>query len=515
MSTETELKILLDDAGLRALKRSAALSAMALCPPRRQSLHARYYDTDDGALGANRIALRVRREGRAWVQTVKAGHAPSAGLSSVREVSCPAPGGRLVLEALPDAELRAAIAAAARGGELAPRFETVMSRQLHRLASPCGGVVELAIDTGEIRAGERTTSLIEAELELAEGDPGDLYAVAERLFPDGPLRFSRRSKAARGAALAGGGTAVDPLPPVVHAAPIRLDPALTVEHAARDCLRGCLDQIAGNVPACLAHDGPEAPHQLRVGLRRLRTAFRLFRPVLDGPAMRALDAEARDLAVAVGALRDLDVLIDELAAPFAYTDPGFERMLAALEDRRREVRAAVRMRLAEGRTTRLILKLGAFTEARGWLRSDDIAQSAALAAPVTGFAAEAVDHRWRKAAKLGAVVEDLQGDARHDLRKALKKLRYALEFTESLWSRKALKPFLKALRHLQEAFGALQDLTMAQALLTGPDAPAADDPAAQRAVGILLGHRGAEAEWLWRRTRKDWKALRTTARPWR
>lgn len=277
MSTETELKILLDAAALRALRRNPALADLAAGPSRRQRLHARYFDTADGALGAARIALRVRREGRAWVQTVKAGREAVAGLMQVTEVSCPAPGGRLAVEAIPDQALREAVAAAAGGAILEARFETRMRREVHDLRSPLGGTVELALDSGEIVAGEATAPLIEAEFELKSGDPRDLYAVAEALFPSGPLRFSRRSKAARGAALARGEPAVNPAPPIVHAAAVSLDPAQSVESAARDVLRVCLDQIAANIAAAAVSDDAEAPHQLRVGLRRLRTALLLDR----------------------------------------------------------------------------------------------------------------------------------------------------------------------------------------------------------------------------------------------
>lgn len=511
MGTEIELKILLDEDGLAALRRSAGLRGVT---GRRQSLQARYFDTETGALGAHRIALRVRREGRVWVQTVKAGREAIAGLSSVTEVSCPAPRGDLSLEAITDTGLREAILAAIGDGSLAVRFETVMKRQIFKLASPHGGLVELAIDTGKIRAGSASAPLSEAELELLEGDPRDLYAVAATLFESGPLRFSRRSKAARGAALARGEPAVHALPPIVHASPVVLEPAMTVETAARDILRACLDEVAANAAATVAADDPEGPHQLRVGLRRLRTALVLLRPVLDGPTATALDGEAQSLATAVGALRDLDVLMGDIIAPVAEADTGFTPLLAAVAAHRSRVRADVEARLRDRRTVRFVLDLGAFVEARGWLRPADFAQSAALAAPVEALASAALARRWHAVARRARGISLLGEDARHDLRKALKKLRYTIEFTQSLWGEKKVRPFLKALRGLQEDFGALQDLAMARAVLTAPGAPGASDPAAQRAVGYVLGHRAAAAGHLWQHAQHDWKALRRVPRFW-
>jgi inorganic triphosphatase YgiF len=515
MSTEVELKVLLDIPSLRRLRANPSLTGMAEAPSSRLRLHARYFDTADGALSRARIALRVRREGRVWVQTAKAGREPGAGLMRVTEVSCPAPRGHLALDALPDEALREAIRAAAGDAPLGVVYETRIEREVHRLASPLGGSVELAIDRGLITAGAASEPIIEAELELKSGDPRDLYAVAERLFPEGPIRFSRRSKAARGAALARGEPAVHPLPPIVHAAAVRLNADQSTESAARDVLRSCHDQIAANVAAAAASDAPEGPHQLRVGLRRLRTALLLFRPVIDGPAAQAIAAEAQDLATVVGALRDLDVLADEVVAPLAGTDPGFGVLGAALDAQRSATRRAVRQRLAEGRTVRFVLGIGAFVEGRGWLRPADFDQSAALAAPVDAFAARAVRRRWRKAEALGSAIDTLDLPARHELRKALKKLRYAAEFTADLWPLKKFEPFLKALKSLQEDFGAMQDVAMARAVLCAPGAPAEADPAAQRAVGYLLGLREAEAARVWARAVEDWRALERAPRFWR
>lgn len=511
MATEIELKILLDAPGLAALRRAPVLQGHKA---RRQTLVAQYYDTDTGALGANRIALRVRREGRAWVQTVKAGREAVAGLSSVMEVSNPAPGGRLALDLIPDEALRSAIANAAGEAPLLVRFETRMQRETYSLTSPLGGTVELALDKGEIRAGEAAEPLIEAELELLTGDPRDLYAVAATLFTTGPLRFSRRSKAARGAALAVGKAAVQPLPPIVHAVPVRLESSMTVETGAREILRSCLDQIAANAAAAATSDNPEGPHQLRVGLRRLRTALGLFGAVLDGPAARALAAEARDLAAVVGELRDLDVLLAEIVAPLAEADPGFPVLHAAVSERRVAVRRAVAARLQEHRTVRFVLDLGAFVEARGWLRPVDFDQSAALAAPITALAAAALGKRWRAVARRARDIAGLDEAARHDLRKSLKKLRYGVEFMGGLWPDKKVSPFLKALKGLQEDFGALQDLAMARTLLTASGAPGHNDASAQRAVGYVLGHRAGEAEQVWHHAQADWQALKRAPRFW-
>jgi inorganic triphosphatase YgiF len=446
---------------------------------------------------------------------LKLGRGLVAGLSKAREFEAPAPGGRLDLDLLSAPEAVAAVSAAIGDKPLGPVFETRFRRQTRLLVGPGGAEAELAIDDGEICAGGRRAVMREAELELKSGDPRDLFTLAKALFGRAPLRLSRRNKAARGYALAAGDEAVAPAPPVVNAAKLRLASGLPVEAAARDVLLGCLDQIGGNIAATVWRDEPEATHQLRVGLRRFRTAASLFRGALGGPALAALDAEARAIAAEAGAARDLDVLIDELLTPLADRDSGFARLIARLNECRAAKRAALKARLSTPETAGFVFDLGAFVECRGWLRPSDYGQTAALAAPVDALAAEALETRWRKAAKRARHIATLGEDDRHDLRKRLKKLRYAIEFFAGVYPEKPVRKFLKRLRALQNDFGALQDLATARVVLLGEDAPAADDPAAQRAAGMALGLWERDAEAAFASAQEHWRALSESAPFWR
>ena len=76
---------------------------------------------------------------------------------------------------------------------------------------------------------------------------------------------------------------------------------------------------------------PEGPHQLRIGLRRLRSAFSVFSPVLQSPEMTRLNGEARWLGQEVGRLRDLDVVANDIVRREAEAHPD-EPGLPALAD---------------------------------------------------------------------------------------------------------------------------------------------------------------------------------------
>ncbi|MFO7856129.1 MAG: CYTH domain-containing protein, partial [Paracoccaceae bacterium] len=265
---EIELKMLLPDgAAAEALLASPALAAAACGPARRRALRSIYFDTPDGRLRAAGLALRLRKDGGRWLQTVKrAGAAAGAGgLFAPEEAETAAPGGRIDLSRLADPALREAVEAARGDAPLAAVFESVIDRRMRDLEMPSGRV-ELAVDVGELVAGERRAALVEAELELKAGAPEAVYEAARAVMGEGAWRFSERSKAARGHALAAGAPALPP-PGARKAATVPLRRGTTAEAAAAAVLRETLAQIDANAAACLAADDPKGSHQLRVGLR--------------------------------------------------------------------------------------------------------------------------------------------------------------------------------------------------------------------------------------------------------
>jgi triphosphatase len=488
---ETELKIWLDEGAPDRLGQSPGLAELRRAEPRTETLLSVYYDTPDQALAAAGVSLRLRRVGRRWVETIKrrTDGASANGLFSQMEREFPAPGGRLVLEGPdPDGAL-AAVREAAGGAPLAPVFETRVQRRVERLAAPGGGEVELALDEGEIVAGEARAPIRELELELVSGEVGALYALARLILPCGPVRFAPANKAARGYRLARTGAADAPPKPRSAGAPSFAHGA-TVETAARDVLRDCLGQIAVNMAVVADSAAIEGPHQLRVGLRRLRTAFAVFGPSLGKAGTAPLAETARRLGRVAGELRDADVLMSEVVAGAARLglDPAARGALdAALEARRDEVRARVREALAGPEATGFLFELGAFIEGRGWLVASDYSQSARLAAPIGEVAPGILAGRHRKVLRHGRKVRELDAAGLHELRKELKKLRYAVDMLAPLYPGRRMRGYLRALKELQDSFGSMNDAVMAGEALTGPDAPGAGDPAAQRAVGWTLG----------------------------
>jgi triphosphatase len=512
-----KLKFAIEEPEIRQLWGRARKLRLTTGGRRTRRLTSIYLDTPEHALKSAGISLRLRRDGRQWVQAVKTADALHGTPTQGHGLEAPAPGGRPQLQAVPDQAVRDEIARQVNGSPLQTVCETVITRTVGELALGDGTRAALAVDDAEIRANERSSPWREAKIELIEGRPSGLFDMAQALFADRGLTFSRLSKGARGYLLAETGEIEPPVAPR-NAEWVALAPAQTAEQAARDVVRECFDQVAANVVAVQKLDDPEGPHQLRVALRRLRSALSLFSPVLQSPELTRLSQEARWLGRAVGHLRDLDVVANDVVRPEADIHPG-ETGLAVLADallqeaseRRRHLREC----LVGARVQAFLIGLARFVETRGWLLPHDFAQTERLAAPVGALAEGALNKRWRKVVKRARGLETLDTDQRHELRKELKKLRYAVEFLSPLFPAKRVGPFVKRLKKLQNVFGELNDAATVKAMLAGNEIRSADSPAAQRAIGWVVGASQARAGYGWADAKGLWRKLEDTRLFWR
>ncbi|EPC02787.1 hypothetical protein L861_23525 [Litchfieldella anticariensis FP35 = DSM 16096] len=199
MSQEIELKLAL--AGT-VTTRLADHPLLVERTPTTSMLGNTYYDTPEADLERARMALRIRRTPGARVQTLKTSGQGRGGLSIRGEWEWPIDGDELDLKGLAELPPMQDIPSGTLV-RLAPRFVTDFQRHTWMLEM-AGSHVELALDQGEIRAGERRAAINELELELKEGTNDALWQLAERLAEWVPLRPANTSKAARGTALLAG-----------------------------------------------------------------------------------------------------------------------------------------------------------------------------------------------------------------------------------------------------------------------------------------------------------------------
>ncbi len=122
--------------------------------------------------------------------------------------------------------------------------------------------------------------------------------------------------------------------------------------------------------------------------------------------------------------------------------------------------------------------------------------------------------RWKKVADSGERLDDLTVEQRHQMRKALKTLRYATEFFASLYPEESTRQFIKETRSLQEVFGYLNDVVAAERLGAICHDGCADSREAQRAAGYVLGWHNAQAAHAWKDAHKGWLKLKGLPQFW-
>ncbi len=198
MPNEVELKLLVDPRDTTRLLRHPMLRASTRQKLPTQRLLSVYYDTPDLQLHKNKIAVRLRKVGKRWIQTVKTEGRVVNGLHERPEWEQETRARTLDFHSLPALTLQQFFTDATLQQSLRPVFTTVFTRVRRLLAWPGGDTVEFALDRGEIRAGNLTASICEVELELKAGSAERLATIAAALRETIPLQPFDISKAERG-----------------------------------------------------------------------------------------------------------------------------------------------------------------------------------------------------------------------------------------------------------------------------------------------------------------------------
>lgn len=471
MPQETELKLALHPKDAERLLAHPLLGGL---PRAGRRLFNTYFDTPELALREARLAVRERRVGAARWLTVKTSGSTVGGLSRRGEWEVPKPHGRVDFARIVD---EPALAGALR--DWAPALRAVFRTDFVRRAlvvEHAGSRIELALDDGQISVGSgrraRRERLLEVELELLDGPVDALFDLAHTLVlgPEGQtaralrLHPEPRSKAERGYALFAGQAAMPR-----RATPLALARGMAVREAFQAASLACLTHLQANEaePRALADlplagaplPDPEFVHQLRVALRRLRTGLRLFREHLPRRWVAHWSAHWKALADGLGAARNWDVFATEWLPdrlPDSDTRPEAQALRAWVDAQRRAANGAVARALADPAHA---LALLAFTRSVFALP----APRARVNLPRWAVARLRAGHaRLREQAR---DARRLGPDGRHELRLALKKLRYTQEFLIGLLDPKRAARSTATLAEAQALLGELNDLATAQGLL--------------------------------------------------
>ncbi len=304
-----------------------------------------------------------------------------------------------------------------------------------------------------------------------------------------------------------GGEKSENLAPLKSMAP-QLDRKQTCAEGLSEICRLVVQQILHNWGVVQGSDDPEGPHQMRIGLRRLRSALKSFRPIIDNESLREIDERARDLGRILSELRDADVLATDIidAVLANHEDNSDLQVLkATLDDVRTGHRRKVRDELESEDWSAFRFKLSGLPELVKSVAQDEGRRGRKRR--LGKFASRALEKRWRRVTKAGRRLSNLTIEERHQLRKDLKTFRYSAELLTSLYRSKDVRRFSGKVRRLQDKFGYLNDLVVAQKLKAIEPGETTDALQLQRAVGYVLGWHTAHADDAWLDIKKEWRVF--------
>ncbi|ASQ94644.1 CYTH and CHAD domain-containing protein [Streptomyces sp. 11-1-2] len=472
------------------------------------TLEATYYDTPGRRLLADGITLRHRTGGadEGWHLKLPVGPDTREELQAPLGVEVPA-------------EMAALLRSRVRHDPLRPLAHLHTERDRKDLVDADGTVLaEVSVDrvTARRLAPEESEPVrwTEVEVELAEGRGHDqrlLDAVEGRLRDGGLHRADTPSKLAKAlaetekAAVAvetggdGPGRSAKPGKPAksarqVEQAASAVRRPLGADDVVLDYVRRQIDAMVRLDPA-VRRDLPDAVHRMRVATRRLRSAFRSYRKVLDRTVTDPIGDELKWLAGELGVERDREVLTERLEGRLAELPddlrlgPVRNRLDHWSQGRRDGARAAVLGALDSERYLTLLDTLDA-------LAADPPLRPAAAkpAAPVVVGAV--LRDYGRLATRMATALETPAGPDRdvavHQARKAAKRVRYAAETARPALGRPA-KKFARRMQAVQDVLGDHQDSVVVREALRALATQAHGAGESDFTFGLLYGREEARA----------------------
>jgi CHAD domain-containing protein len=272
-----------------------------------------------------------------------------------------------------------------------------------------------------------------------------------------------------------------------------LRPDMRADEALQRILRGLLDTLQANVAGTKADIDSEFLHDLRVAVRRTRSALSQVKGVLPDAVSRDFKTRFAWLGQVTGPTRDLDVFILDFAR-YQHSLPGELQhdllpLLPYLQEHQRVAQRALNRRLNAPHFHALLQDWRCFLD--GMLSAEG-EQGRHAARPIKALADRRIWRMYRRVRREGRAIDDRSpAEQLHELRKSCKKLRYLLEFFRSLYPPDKIKPLLKQLKRLLDNLGEFQDLHVQADKLRGFAADLQQqDPArlpTVLAIGVLIG----------------------------
>jgi inorganic triphosphatase YgiF len=413
-----------------------------------RSLHSIYYDTPKEKLRKRHTALRVRKSGDEFLQTIKQ---DSTGNFARGEWEQAIDGPEPRSSAARGTPIEHFMARRRQCEKLRPLFQVDVERRSCEVVK-ADSVIEASLDQGHVEANGNRLPIRELEFELKSGDPSQLFETAREVVGKAPLRLSFISKGERGYRLRDK-SLTKPIP----SSSVRFSRRATAKEAMQAICRTCLHDLTTNVGTIQDEHAIEGVHKTRIAVRRLRAAMTLFKKITADEESNRLRGEMKWLSDLLGEARDLDVLQTESTLPRARDLSGGRALVEIVAEKRH----AAHQKLLEAVRSQpfyiFLIDLVGWIEDGAWLKTP----SKQGDGPVARFARSAIARRRKRLLKKADHISNLPPATRHRVRIAGKKLRYMTEFLQPLAKskeqRREHRRFVKQLEKMQTSLGTLHD----------------------------------------------------------
>lgn len=496
MSIETELKLRIKPADLAKLQRHALLKTGQIGRSVTRRLHNIYFDTPALALHRAHMALRLRRSGGQWLQTLKGGGAIQAGLHQRNEWEVPVPQAQLDFSAVDAAVWDAHLPIELRK-QLQPVFVTDFLRTT-RLLAWRGAQIEVCLDRGEVRAGQHSRAICELELELKTGEPQQLFELALAILEVVPFQLEVVNKAELGFQLL---TGQQPQPSRAQTVAIKKHTELS--ELLQTHVWSCLLHLQQNLRGMLQHERAEYLHQVRIALRRLRVVLRLAQQLKDDDVLQSLRMQLARLGNILGKVREWEVFIATTLHPLSERMPqhsGLQALLAHSVQQCDASYAGLQSDAFGREMQRVMLRVAIWMKGEYWLAVN------ACAPDRKAYAKKSLNKLARCLLKAKHLTQ-LNAEQLHGLRKLAKRLRYSMEF---LLKPKRCIAYFRELSNVQEVLGKINDVAVAHRLL--------EELAAQKidphALDLAQGWMARDLRQHYTQLPKNRRKLRKQSTPW-
>ena len=297
---------------------------------------------------------------------------------------------------------------------------------------------------------------------------------------------------------------------MTHQIVTSVNPRQTVEEAFEHILEANLASVKEFEPLALAGEDIEGVHQMRVGLRRMRSSLNVFRVAIPRKLSRLLAKEMRWAARTLDGARDLDVYITE---NFPEKGGKYQQQMQRIaRDHREEAYSRVKGIVQSKRYLAFNRKIVNWLDTKAWREQLSEEERKVLRRKITPFACQVLEEHQSDILDAGKEIDKMDSEALHRLRIECKKLRYAAEFFAPLYGER-MKDFTRHLKSLQDLLGTLHDT----AVLPGLQKDLLKDTRSsklKRLAGKLEGKRGRESKEIRKNLIERWQAFSDAERPW-